>query len=369
MLSNIQYWEQFILYFFIFLKPVSNQGLACYKCMTTNAEDDGCRDPFSSLINPVQVNCQATSVGKNGTFPARFCVKISGRILGIDDGGNNSFLNTIIYYRTCVVDNIMESTKSLESSGNFRLKNFPDMSGSIRLQGVMSLCAFDGCNSAQTHISSLSIILTDDPRRSHTSIKKLVKLGFSEYEDNNRSNKIMTEMNNTINRTTQSSPNIHRKSDSSENDNQLSHRKNNNYDHSEDECDYYIPKTSADRKNIIENQQSPLSDISRKFNENSNRFLSTKTTDHETEDQRPFSSYINRNHKESSVRRTSASSSEDFSGDKYSSSKARNQNIHTSSEVPYDTTRKIDSNDTHKNDFDSTFDTKSWFIDENSDQK
>ncbi|CAF4139965.1 unnamed protein product [Adineta steineri] len=160
MLSNIQYWEQFILYFFIFLKPVSNQGLACYKCMTTNAEDDGCRDPFSSLINPVQVNCQATSVGKNGTFPARFCVKISGRILGIDDGGNNSFLNTIIYYRTCVVDNIMESTKSLESSGNFRLKNFPDMSGSIRLQGVMSLCAFDGCNSAQTHISSLLIILT-----------------------------------------------------------------------------------------------------------------------------------------------------------------------------------------------------------------
>ncbi|CAF1210321.1 unnamed protein product [Adineta steineri] len=318
MLSNIQYWEQFIVYFFIFLKPVSNQGLACYKCMTTNAEDDGCRDPFSSLINPVQVNCQATSVGKNGTFPARFCVKISGRILGIDDGGNNSFLNTIIYYRTCVVDNIMESTKSLESSGNFRLKNFPDMSGSIRLQGVMSLCAFDGCNSAQTHISSLSIILTDN----HP-----------------------------------------------ENDNQLSHRKNNNYDHSEDERDYYIPKTSADRKDIIENQQSTLLDISRKFNENSNRFLSTKTTDHETEDQRPFSSYINRNHKESSVRRTSASSSEDFSGDKYSSSKARNQNTHTASEVPYDTTRKIDSNDTHKNDFDSTFDTKSWFTDENSDQK
>ncbi|CAF0910114.1 unnamed protein product [Adineta steineri] len=232
MLSNIQYWEQFIVYFFIFLKPVSNQGLACYKCMTTNAEDDGCRDPFSSLINPVQVNCQATSVGKNGTFPARFCVKISGRILGIDDGGNNSFLNTIIYYRTCVVDNIMESTKSLESSGNFRLKNFPDMSGSIRLQGVMSLCAFDGCNSAQTHIFSLSIILT-----------------------------------------------------------------------------------------------------------------------------------------ELSVRRTSASSAEDFSGDKYSSSKARNQNTHTTSEVPYDTTGKIDSNDTHKNDFDSTFDTKSWFTDGNSDQK
>ncbi|CAF4257366.1 unnamed protein product, partial [Adineta steineri] len=131
---------------------------------------------------------------------------------------------------------------------------------------------------------------------------------------------------------------IQRKSDSPENDNQLSHRKNNNYNHSEDESDHYIPKTSTDRKNIIESPQSPLSDLSRKSNENNNRFLSTKTTDHETDDRRPFSSSINRNHKESPARRTST----------------------TSSEVP---------NDTHKNNFDSTFDTKSWFTDESSDQK
>ncbi len=101
---------------------------------------------------------QATAVNKNGTFPARFCVKITGRILSIDGGGNTSYLNTVIYYRTCVVDNIMESTKLLESSGNFRLKNFRDMNGTIRLQGVMSLCAFDGCNFGQNLYSSLSII-------------------------------------------------------------------------------------------------------------------------------------------------------------------------------------------------------------------
>lgn len=66
----------------------------------------------------------------------------------------------MIYYRTCVVENIMESTKSLEATGNFRLKNFPDMPGSIRLHGVMSLCPFDGCNFGQSHHLSLSIIIT-----------------------------------------------------------------------------------------------------------------------------------------------------------------------------------------------------------------
>jgi len=61
MLPNILYWEQLsvlLLYFFIFIKPISSQGLSCYKCMTTNPNNDGCQDPFSSLINPVQINCQ-----------------------------------------------------------------------------------------------------------------------------------------------------------------------------------------------------------------------------------------------------------------------------------------------------------------------
>lgn len=99
-------------------------------------------------------------MGKNGTFPARFCVKITGRILGIDGHGNSSYLNTVIYYRTCVVDNIMESTKSLETSGNFRLKGFQDFNGSIRLRGYMSLCTFDGCNHASNfRLSRWSLIM------------------------------------------------------------------------------------------------------------------------------------------------------------------------------------------------------------------
>jgi hypothetical protein len=80
--------------------------------------------------------------------------------LSIDGGANASYLNNVIYYRTCVVDNIMESTKALETSGNFRLKNFQNLNGSVRLQGFMSLCAFDGCNTAQTLYSSLRTIIT-----------------------------------------------------------------------------------------------------------------------------------------------------------------------------------------------------------------
>lgn len=98
-------------------------------------------------------------MGKNGTFPARFCMKISGRILSIDGNMNMSFLNSYIYYRSCLVDNIMDSTKSLETSGNFRLKGFLDRNTVFRVQGSMSLCAFDGCNVARRSTSSLFAIL------------------------------------------------------------------------------------------------------------------------------------------------------------------------------------------------------------------
>jgi hypothetical protein len=75
MLSNILYYEQLsvlILYFFIFIKPISSQGLACYKCMTTNPNDDSCRDPFSSLINTVHINCQVYLMSFFSYLPNNF---------------------------------------------------------------------------------------------------------------------------------------------------------------------------------------------------------------------------------------------------------------------------------------------------------
>jgi len=53
----------------------------------------------------------------------------------------------------------MDSTNSLETSGNFFLKGLQAMPGSIRLQGFMSLCTLDGCNHGRTLCSSLSIII------------------------------------------------------------------------------------------------------------------------------------------------------------------------------------------------------------------
>ncbi|CAF1592833.1 unnamed protein product [Adineta ricciae] len=141
------------------IKLASSQGVSCFQCMTTDPNNDSCQDPFSSLLNPIQTNCQATSVGKNGTFPARFCVKIVGRVTSVDSDANASYLNAIIYYRSCLVDNIMDSTKALESSGSFRLKGFQSMTGSIRLQGYMGLCSVDGCNRARGFTSSLSVII------------------------------------------------------------------------------------------------------------------------------------------------------------------------------------------------------------------
>ncbi len=61
MLSNIAFWEYmtaFLLYLFVLIKPISSQGLACYKCMTTDPTNDACQDPFSSLLNPIHNNCQ-----------------------------------------------------------------------------------------------------------------------------------------------------------------------------------------------------------------------------------------------------------------------------------------------------------------------
>ena len=49
--------------------------LSCFKCMTTSFVNDTCIDPFNPVDNRLEHECQATIRGKNGLFPARFCVK------------------------------------------------------------------------------------------------------------------------------------------------------------------------------------------------------------------------------------------------------------------------------------------------------
>ncbi|CAF3746052.1 unnamed protein product [Rotaria socialis] len=133
--------------------------LSCFKCMTTTFVNDTCSDPFHSIDNRFEPECQATIKGKNGLFPARFCVKISGIIVDIDRGLNRSLIHKYLYLRTCITENIMSSTKASDSTGNFRLKDFPDIPGSIKMQGTITLCTADGCNEANVKIVQILTFL------------------------------------------------------------------------------------------------------------------------------------------------------------------------------------------------------------------
>ena len=63
------YWLVRLLGVLALIKSVSSQGLACYKCMTTDSRADSCQDPFSSLLNPIQINCQVGVARKDLTHP------------------------------------------------------------------------------------------------------------------------------------------------------------------------------------------------------------------------------------------------------------------------------------------------------------
>ncbi len=140
-----------------FLNYISS-SLSCFKCMTTNILNDTCSDPFNPIYNRFEPECQATIKGKNGLFPARFCAKISGIIVDIDQNLNRSLIHKNLYLRTCITENIMESTRSLDSTGHFRLKNFATIDGEIKMQGTITLCTTDGCN--QANFQTMNILIT-----------------------------------------------------------------------------------------------------------------------------------------------------------------------------------------------------------------
>lgn len=123
-------------------------SLSCFKCMTSDFQQDLCKDPFNPVDNRLEHECQATIRGRSGLFPARFCVKISGVVVDVDRGVNQSLLHNSLFLRTCITENIMDSTRSLDSTGHFRLKNFGGIDGEIKMQGTITLCTIDGCNPA-----------------------------------------------------------------------------------------------------------------------------------------------------------------------------------------------------------------------------
>ena len=58
MLLDIRLWEYLTAIILVLIKSTSGQGVSCYKCMTTDPNDDTCQDPFSSLLIPLQYDCQ-----------------------------------------------------------------------------------------------------------------------------------------------------------------------------------------------------------------------------------------------------------------------------------------------------------------------
>ena len=130
----------------ILTKFDSIESLSCFKCLTTDFRNDTCRDPFNPIDNRYEIECQATVKDKHGLFPARFCAKISGIIVDVDPHLNRSLIQRHIFLRTCITENIMESTRSSDSTGNFYLKNFANIPGGVRMQGTIALCTLDGCN-------------------------------------------------------------------------------------------------------------------------------------------------------------------------------------------------------------------------------
>ena len=147
----------FIFLILCFIHRISS--LSCFKCMTTNIHNDTCSDPFNPIYNRFEQECQATIKGRNGLFPARFCVKISGIIVDIDHELNRSLIHKNLFLRTCITENIMESTRSLDSTGNFRLRNFASIHGEIKMQGTITLCTLDGCNLASIPTSHIFMII------------------------------------------------------------------------------------------------------------------------------------------------------------------------------------------------------------------
>ena len=54
----MMFLEYLTAFFLLCIKTMSAQGIACYKCMTTDPNNDSCQDPFSSLLNEIQYDCQ-----------------------------------------------------------------------------------------------------------------------------------------------------------------------------------------------------------------------------------------------------------------------------------------------------------------------
>ncbi len=56
------FWEYLTACLLLSIKLISSQGIACYKCITTDPNNDACQDPFSSVLNKIEYDCQVEEI-------------------------------------------------------------------------------------------------------------------------------------------------------------------------------------------------------------------------------------------------------------------------------------------------------------------
>lgn len=50
----------------------------CYVCSSKNNSNPACTDPFHPIYNQLSVGCHQGMEGRQGLFPARYCIKMKG---------------------------------------------------------------------------------------------------------------------------------------------------------------------------------------------------------------------------------------------------------------------------------------------------
>jgi hypothetical protein len=72
----------FTLLILLTLLPVQVTSIGCYKCSTMSGNHSACMDPFEpgkSNISFYDSDCYSGQPERVGLFPARFCLKVSGK--------------------------------------------------------------------------------------------------------------------------------------------------------------------------------------------------------------------------------------------------------------------------------------------------
>lgn len=125
-----------------------SSSISCFVCSSSSSSSSGnatnitnltnsdCHDPFNPAMVKYSENCKVPKLNHIGVFPARFCVKVTGKLLST---GHELII------RAC-------SLESMDNQcGLFKFENEV-------YKGCILTCDYDGCNSATRPYSMSSLL-------------------------------------------------------------------------------------------------------------------------------------------------------------------------------------------------------------------